>query len=683
MKSQVNALLFVMLGLVKDVRAAYPALRGMERDLANLTLQLQTRGLPLFTLDLPNLDSLLISGLDTGRLQLSGPFSRRVSKRVRVPRLFSGLWLRVFDRNAILKPDADVNAIMFLRNLTSLGKKLRVECSPRRVEATMENYHDIERRLRPPTLGWEMDSLDVDLTGGNNSLSDCCDPVGQDLPLFPIKEEKEEKARRNEDRRLLNKIQRVADLVVSSFTEFCPLSLSRELEADGQGIGFRHGSGAVAERLKNHQKSDFPNWPLKLETVFPWGLCGSTAGSPNEPPSRHETASRIMTVPKTAKSPRLIASEPTSHMWCQQLLLRWFSDQFKHLFEGDFIDLNSQWKSGDMVLKASRDRLHATVDLSDASDRVSCWTVERIFRRHPTLLTALHAARTRYFRDNVSKVPSFLKPKKFASQGTAVTFPVMSFTMLCIAIGSCIHGEVTWSKIRRLRDHVRVYGDDIIIPTHGYARLVRAMELLELRVNGAKSFVHGHFRESCGVDGFKGYNITPVRPQTLIANSPASSQAVVDTANNLFNKGLWNAAYSTEHLLPERIRNSIRVVGILDTGYSGLTSFVGSDESRLQKRRNRRYQRDEVLVWGLHPKQKNEARMGYSALLDFFASRHSPEKPRIVSSYASNQEAKGSLRWEPHNTVGIVYPRGSTFGTELSAHTRRRSMVGRSRRAHF
>jgi hypothetical protein len=240
-----------------------------------------------------------------------------------------------------------------------------------------------------------------------------------------------------------------------------------------------------------------------------------------------------------------------------------------------------------------------------------------------------------------------LKPKKFASQGTATTFPVMSFIMLCIALGACTHGEVTWSKISRLRRHVRVYGDDIIIPTHGYARLVRAMELLQLRVNTAKSYVNGHFRESCGVDGFKGYDITPVRPKTLVANGPESIRAVVDTTNNLFNKGLWHASYSLEDLLPSRARCSIRVVGPGDSGYFGFASFVGTDESHLRTRWSNRYQRPEVLVWDLRSKTGRGNRDGYDALLDFFTRQHNPSNARVVSEYDRSRKSHGRLHWEP------------------------------------
>jgi hypothetical protein len=61
MKSQVNALLHVTEGLLTDVQLAYPALEeSLSKDLDRLRLNCQTRGLELFTLDLPALESSLL-----------------------------------------------------------------------------------------------------------------------------------------------------------------------------------------------------------------------------------------------------------------------------------------------------------------------------------------------------------------------------------------------------------------------------------------------------------------------------------------------------------------------------------------------------------------------------------------------------------------------------------------------
>lgn len=660
MKSQVNGLLHVLLGVFKDIEAAYPALKGsLRKDIRRVALNCQSRGLAYFTLDLPSLESCLLAGLESGRLEAEGPCSHMVSQNTRVPRFLSGLWLRVFDKSACLRQDADATALFFLRQVLKLGKKLEVGCSPWRLAAALENYHGIERTLRRPTFKWEADDrfnsrdcLDLSLTESDKSADECAEG-----DLF--KEEKDSvKYPRwlvGRDYLLLQRAQIVCDFVVSQFRHFSAPELSYSLEQDGLGTGLKHGPGAVAERVTMAEKSKFPNWPYKLEYVFPYSLCGSHSGNRDDIPLRNEVPSRLICVPKTSKGPRIIAAEPTSHQWCQQLLLRFFNIEFQRLFGGDFLDLKSQSKSGQLVLQASIDRKLATVDLTDASDRLSCWTVERCFRSNPNLLNALHAARTRLLRDDVSKDPSFLLLRKFASQGTACTFPVQSLVFLCLALSVSLKTDkVSWSTIGKLRTQVRVYGDDIIIPRRGYEDLVRLLQLLELKANTAKSYANGHFRESCGTDGFKGYDVTPCCPKTLDPDGPTSREAVVDTINNLFVKGLWNASSHLESLLPPRLRRGLRQVGLREAGIRGLLSFSGSNERHLVSRWNQSLHRREVRVWGSSLRFVDKHRTESYCLLDFFAREHNPWNPRIVSNDRRLGKARDGLHWEPSCTGTVM-----------------------------
>nr|UJQ85755.1 MAG: hypothetical protein 3 [Leviviridae sp.] len=649
MKSQVNALLHVLAGILKDVQLAYPAYKEVSRDIERLTLICQTRGLGLFTLDLPHLDSLLLNGLESGRLSLSGPLSKRKSKRIHVPKIFSGLWLRVFDKSACLRTEADATSIFFLRQLCCLGKKLEVGCTDARREAALETYHGIERTLRRPTLEWEDDVL--------VHRSDCADisleqaVASRDQQTLFSNQEEEEAENEGLKRLRLQRLQEVADIVVGSFGFFEPVSLSGQLEADGLGTGLKHGPGAVSERLRNSEKFDFPNWPSKLEEWFPYDFCGKTAGSPSERPSHVEAASRLICVPKTSKGPRIIAAEPTAHQWCQQLLRAFFVNETKqNPLLGGFVNFSKQKLSADLVHQASIDRKLATVDLSDASDRLSCWTVERMFRSNQSVLHALHAARTRLLRDDVSKNKGFLKLRKFASQGTAVTFPVQSIVFLiCALAASMPTGRITPRRILSLRGKVRVYGDDIILPCTGYEGLVMLLNLLQLKVNVAKSYKHGHFRESCGSDAYFGSDVTPVKPKTLVPDGPASRQAVVDTINNLFVKGLWNASLNLESLLPPRVQRGLRVVGPADAGVVGLASYCGSNESHLVRRWNQSLHRTEVRVWSYKAKTLKSRTEGYQGLLAFFASQHNSERARDCE-HLESRGGRDAFSWEPSCT---------------------------------
>lgn len=738
MKSQVDALLHVTEGLLTDARLAYPALKeSFSKDLERLRLYCQSRGRGLFTLDLPSLESLLLRGLEEGRLVLEGPLSSAVSKRIQVPRLYAGLWIRVFDKDACLKHEVDVTALAFLRQLLVIGKKLEVGCSFDRKQLVVGAYHDIERVLREPTLGWHSDELGIEqVSSRGTSINSNADgsPRGEDLydracdissldhgdsslllspssndeelrvdttsevsmrawnsrcsllhlaqavdgtsvkslPLFRSKRTDGEVYQNTVDQALLNKVQKVADFISHSLGTYDPLQYSIEVEQETGAIGFKHGPGAVAERLKNWEKSQFPYWPHKLDNAFPFDHCAKNANDPRDRPLNHEVASRLISVPKTSKGPRLIAAEPTSHQWCQQLTWRFLEHAMRKSFGTSFIDFRDQSKSADMVLSASRDRKLATVDLSDASDRLTCWTVERIFRSNPSILFALHAARTRYLRDEIHEDKGFLKLKKFASQGTATTFPVMSIVMLCIALGASLDGDITPQSIWKLRSQVRVFGDDIILPAHGYERLLRIMNLLQLKVNVAKSYVRGHFRESCGTDGFMGYDVTPVKPKCIVADSPASCQAVVDITNNLYLKGYWHASTACFDLLPLRERRRLRIVGPYDTGFRGLTSYSGGYESHLETRWNSSLHRYEVRVWSILDRPQKRPREGYAALLDFFSSKHSHEQARTVSEYAASRKSVLGLLWEPASSRDILLN-----GVPISGYARTKARTNR------
>nr|UJQ84928.1 MAG: hypothetical protein 3 [Leviviridae sp.] len=569
-KSHSDNLLIVAQGILKDVQAAFPDMPGVDRDISRLTQLVKERGLGVFTLDLPRLDSALTSALETGFLDSKGSIC--YSKSYRVPRLFAGLYMKIFDKMSCLRDDADINAVAFLRQLLCLGKKTEIPCSVKRKFIAIKEYFDVERQIRKPTLLWDSDTL---VTGEYNANRiHLCDALDCDLPLFPHKE------REARITLLLNRCQRVADFIAGELGIFCPECVIDANRADGKPIGFKHGPGAVAERSgRFFDKYQFTSWSAKLERLFPFSLYGKMPNDPSVKPVNHEVPARLIAVPKTAKGPRLIAAEPSEHMYVQKFTAKWLEDRINSTIIGKFIDFRDQSKSGDLVLQASLDKKLSTIDLSMASDRLSLWVVERIFRNNPSILKAFHASRTRWLHDPLTG--EVIKLKKFASQGTALTFPIQSIVFLCLALAVSCKGSPTDYNLRKLVGKVRTFGDDIILPSDGYVSMVDLLHTLNLKVNVEKSFSNGYFRESCGVDAFKGYDVTPVKPKTTIPDGPASCQAVLDTINNLFYKGYWNASESLRHRQPPRIRNGYGVVG-RDAGATGYGSFsFGTVLSRL------------------------------------------------------------------------------------------------------
>jgi hypothetical protein len=320
-------------------------------------------------------------------------------------------------------------------------------------------------------------------------------------------------------------------------------------------------------------------------------------------------------------------------------------EQMKNLFGSSFVSFDNQKLSGDMALQGSRDGSLATIDLSSASDRLSCYVVERLFRKCPSLVHALHASRTRYIRDDISgETPIFVKMKKFASQGTAVTFPVQTLCFLIIALGSNIQGEVTWTKIRRLRDKVRVFGDDIIIPNTGYADTVRVLTKLGLKVNMEKSFHKGYFRESCGVDAFMGYDITPCKLTRAVPDGPSSRQAIIDQSNNLYKKGYWVAAKRLESTMGRSI-NHLPITA-LDDSTVGLISFCGRKLDHLAKRWNDSLSRFEWKVLSNKVSIPKVRPGGIPALLQCFTVAKPRDLPR-EHGYTGRPKLRDKLRWDP------------------------------------
>lgn len=643
----------------------YPAYKGWERDYSRLALLSKTRGLGLFTHDLPSLDRLLVAGLERGRLTPKGPLTSKVSKGVLVPKFLSGLWLRIFDSNACLLPDADSTAIALLRQIFCLGKRLVAECTPSRVQRTVEEYHNVESEVAPYSLQWEKVHLDTKQESTSLHLRDVIDGDNHDLLDWFRKHNADcTPASIGRLRVLLLRAQLHADAVVDLFKPFEATQFSGVRLEERRKSGFKHGPGAVSDRPgKGIDKYTFLNWPEKLQARFPYEACGNTASNYGPRPGYKEVPSKLVAVPKTAEKPRLIASEPTEFQWCQQLMKTFLEEQIYDVVGRQFIDFRDQEASRKLARLASLERRLATVDLSSASDRLSCMVVERVFRRKPSILHSLHACRTSRTIDPISNPPREMRKRKFASQGTAVTFPVQTLIFWILAMAS-LPGWDLKKKMRRFRGEVRVFGDDIILPSTGYTDLILLLHALGLRVNTEKSFVNGAFRESCGGDYWDGHNVAPIKPQRIGSDDPQSRAAMVDLSNNLHKAGWWRAAEAVRSKHPAN--KFMPVVG-LDDGVVGWASFTGPNYSHLYKRRmNNDYQYEEVFVYRITGRTERNPTDGRSALLQYFT-----EDPTTVSCVLQrgNWNAGMALRSTTRDGRGWV----ELPGGEYRAHDAQRA----------
>ncbi|DAD51181.1 TPA_asm: RNA-directed RNA polymerase [ssRNA phage SRR7976325_11] len=258
-----------------------------------------------------------------------------------------------------------------------------------------------------------------------------------------------------------------------------------------------------------------------------------------------EPTARLLMVPKDSKGPRIISCEPKELMYLQQgvayPLMKLIE---RHPLTRGHVNFERQDINASLALESSYSRSRDTIDLSDASDRVSCALVTLLFPKRlvPKLLA---------LRSSATLLPDgrVLKMTKYAPMGSALCFPIESLVFWAIAVGSI------WNETHDLTlacQAVHVYGDDIIIASEYTNLVMKNLEVCGLCVNRHKSFFGNHpFRESCGIEAWKGHDVTPLRVKKLPPRRPVDGDALV----------AWiKYAENTQKLCPARSKYELDVV---------------------------------------------------------------------------------------------------------------------------
>lgn len=615
--------------IFKDILAYDPSLRlDLVRDMSRIISSCEVMGDRVFLEHLPNLGKHFDACLSSGRLVRSSlPFTKGVKNGSPIPRLFKGIWLRIFSLDGMLKQDIDPNYVLFLRQLLLMGKKTRKECPPSALYETTEAFYVDDVTLPDPNLDWDsssgykFDPSRVSLYNDRIADSDQFDLFGDgNGPL---------------DTKLLATIQHVADIVSMS------LGLL-DFEA------FRHGPGAVADRLRGIEKFSFTRWSPRLEEQFPILGNALPLGSDDRSWDEWEIPSRLIAVPKTITGPRLIASEPSDHMFAQFSVMEALVERVRTTYLGKSIDFSSQEPSRQAALLGSLTGSTCTIDMKSASDRISLWLIERFFRKNEPLLRAFRACRTALVDLTIDKkLPKLHRLKKFTTQGSALTFPVQSivFSTVAYAAGLHVRGLAPSERnVARIAKEVRVFGDDIIVPKDWLETFRTMTSLIYLRVNDTKTHGSGYFRESCGMDAFMGHDVTPAYVREAECRAERSITAsVLETSNNFFKKGWWNAARWIESTLPRTIRDNIPVRNVVGCSPC-LISFSGNAGTVANKRRwNHELQREEE--WRISIKSKiAPLKAGGSLLLQAYLclNTYRPVEP----SYEGIPPWRPYSRWE-------------------------------------
>lgn len=417
---------------------------------------------------------------------------------------------------------------------------------------------------------------------------------------------------------------------------------------DPTDIQPRHGPGAVAEKLTQPEKWNWEYIPDKLIRCY--GLEYFLAGKHHMSDALKAITSlpdgdpcaRVILVPKDSRGPRLISSEPVVFQYIQQGLMSRIVDLVEsHTLTKGHVNFTDQTINRNLALASSRSCEHATLDLKEASDRVSLDLVRRIF---PEWLTP-------YFescRSEHTELPngSRLKLRKFAPMGSALCFPVLALTIFSVLVGAGIDPKGLF-----------VYGDDVIVPLKDVSLAIDTLERVGLKVNKDKSCLAGLFRESCGMDAFNGVCVTPLRFRTVWDHRPNASvyASFCEYQNSFFEHGFA----VTAQVLHDLIRRVYPMVPVMDGGaiYPHLRVYR-CDLRKLghnpRKRYNQSLQRLEVRVLVPNVPTFRVSCDGWWKVLRYFTS----VTPRAVDEHASRRQLQVQPEFQvPFNAS--VYARNS------------------------
>lgn len=535
--------------------------------------RVEHEGLSFLTITLPQFGKDFEKSLDQGVVDRS--LFQGFTWRGGLPRFLGGFLDHVFDRNGgELLNQPNIDAILAIRQLTLMYGKLLLPCSDARERKSMSDYIECEKDIRI----------------NDSSLSE------SDISDF----------------------RRMASMLFTDAFTY----VDRKIH-DGECVP-KHGPGKTADKLLGNKKFRQSTWPLRLEKIF----SSSDFLIPNysfweqlqddvdilEPGS--EIPVKVVSVPKTLKTPRIIGIEPTAMQYAQQavlpiLLLGLKQDDFLRSALG----FSDQTPNQNLAFEGSLSGTLATLDLSEASDRVSNQRVRDLLRYHPHLHAAVDASRSRK-----ADVPGFgvQRLAKFASMGSALCFPfeaMVFLTMIMIGIERAHNSPLSRKDLFNLIGKVRVYGDDIIVPVEYVHSVVKVMTTFGSKINLSKSFWTGKFRESCGKEYYDGNDVSIVRVRRIFPGHRKDATEVISLVslrNQLYFAGYW----STCQWLDEKVRKIIKYFPVVlpTSPVLGRHSFLGYESQRMCEHLHR------PLVKGYvtHTVIPKNSLDDYGALLKYF-----------------------------------------------------------------
>lgn len=382
----------------------------------------------------------------------------------------------------------------------------------------------------------------------------------------------------------------------------------------------RPGPGATNSKVEKHERYRPHMFDAQIAELFgyeewynpplhpprgkrPWDLRVGKSKCNLPKNKRNLLTSRFEFVHKTFGKARGICIEQLEMQWLQQAVRRGLYDCIEaHPLTSGYVSFRNQTVNGLLALQASRDRKLATLDMSEASDRILRLLVSLLWCDNKELLKALMCLATRYVElPKALTKRKWLKLNKYAPMGSALCFPVMGLCHFAL-----VKAIISMGTSRHINDiPVYVYGDDIIVEAEHARTVMEELPTFGMKMNVKKSFYKSLFRESCGVHAYNGTNITPVRFKSIV-RSNSSTEDIVGLLKNesaLFKRGFKNTAMFVRNeflKVPTSRANSYPIVGPKSNILGWIREYTDASKSLRffckRRRWNSHYQQFEYKV---------------------------------------------------------------------------------------
>jgi len=511
--------------LITDVADSYGSLavkQESKRDCAELRNRVRSEGLSFLTKTLPKLGKVLEKALTQDTLFAPPGLEYRSDSTT--PKFLGWLFEQVFSDKGEELSSASPRAIRDLRQILYFSYKLEMPYTDKQEDECLQAFRDTDLGLP--------------------------DHLADDSVLLHAR-----------------------NFITSVFGVFDPSNILP-----------KHGPGALATGEKNHEKHRFSRLYQAIERVYPFteyfvyslDHCCLEPGYIDGLEVLKAGTAKVVLVPKDSRGPRIISCEPLEYQWIQgglgSAIMRHLES---HPLTKGHVNFTRQDVNGRLALSGSKGGHWVTMDMKEASDRVSCALVTNLFRDCPRLLEALMAVRT---PDTCLPNGEIVHMKKYAPMGSSLCFPVESIVFFALGVG-VIMNEWTLdaqpaakqvknfnpygAKVLRAARRLFIYGDDIIARSEDYALLLQYYPTVGLLFNTDKCCTQGFFRESCGVDAYKGVNVTPLRVKKLWMpgryQTPTTVMSYVSFCNEAYARGYHRVA----SLVSEAVENQTGCLPVL------------------------------------------------------------------------------------------------------------------------